>query len=297
MQEGKSIYTSGIGPTPGKSVRPVKALGQHFLIDKEIIARVIEVANLSKDDAVLEIGPGTGNLTGRIARASRLVVAVEKDRRMAEILKKSLGSYDNIIILMQDIFDVDFSTLSDISNEFKIVANIPYNISSQLLTHFLEPLGSNTGSPLRISEMVLLVQKEVAMRLVSPPGKKEYGILTVATGLFSTCEILFDVPPECFHPRPKIISSVIRIRPYDMPRYELLDRRYFFTTVKAAFSQRRKTILNALSGSGYFKDDKETLSKALHESGVDGKLRGEALSILQFVDLANSFFRLGLLSN
>jgi len=270
------------------NIRPSKSLGQNFLTDGWVLQRITEAAELTPNDTVLEIGPGIGNLTSYLAEDAGCVVAVEIDKRLAQVLHDLLIGYRNVHIINADILRLDlkkelapFMTSPDgTPRSLKVVANLPYYITTPVIMKLLE-------NGLDAECMVILVQKEVAARMMAKPGGKDYGALSVSVGYYSRPTVIMDVPPDCFIPQPGVDSTVVRLDLYKTPPVELKDRDLFFKVVKAAFGQRRKTLLNALNNAGYIGADKEQIRMLLERVGIDEMQRGETLSIQQFAQLAN----------
>lgn len=273
-------------------IRPTKSLGQNFLNDEQAIKRIADSANITEKDLVIEVGPGTGILTSELAKRAGLVVAVEIDRHLIPVLEDQLADFSNINILHEDIMKLNIGkdiidTVLEKHPSFKpdsikVVANLPYYITTPVIMKFLE-------EEIRVDTLVFMVQKEVADRIIASPGGKDYGALSVAVQFYSAPEKVFDVPPHCFIPQPEVYSTVIRLNVHKQPPVDIKDRALFFKTVKAAFGQRRKTLVNALSNSGYFTEDKEKIKEILMNIGIDECQRGETLTVLQFAQLANSF--------
>ncbi|HOQ06323.1 MAG TPA: 16S rRNA (adenine(1518)-N(6)/adenine(1519)-N(6))-dimethyltransferase RsmA [Clostridiales bacterium] len=270
------------------NIRPSKSLGQNFLTDGWVLQRITEAAELTPNDTVLEIGPGIGNLTSYLAEDAGCVVAVEIDKRLAQVLHDLLIGYRNVHIINADILRLDlkkelapFMTSPDgTPRSLKVVANLPYYITTPVIMKLLE-------NGLDAECMVIMVQKEVAARMMAKPGGKDYGALSVSVGYYSRPTVIMDVPPDCFIPQPGVDSTVVRLDLYKTPPVELKDRDLFFKVVKAAFGQRRKTLLNALNNAGYIGADKEQIRMLLERVGIDEMQRGETLSIQQFAQLAN----------
>lgn len=272
------------------NIRPIKSLGQNFLNDDGIIDRIVESANVGSKDLVIEIGPGLGSMTARLAEKAGKVIAVEIDRYLMPALRENLKDYSNVIIVNRDIMKVDVKRELLEADEVKadgfmpesvkIVANLPYYITTPVIMKLLE-------EELDAECMVFMVQSEVADRMAAAPGGKDYGALSVAVQFYSKPKKLFQVFPHSFIPQPGVDSTVIRLDIYKEPPVSVLDRKLFFKTVKAAFGQRRKTLINALSNAGYFKKSKEELKELLAKIGIDENQRGETLSLEQFARLSN----------
>ncbi|WP_066634256.1 16S rRNA (adenine(1518)-N(6)/adenine(1519)-N(6))-dimethyltransferase RsmA [Desulfolucanica intricata] len=268
-----------------------KKFGQNFLVDANIIQKIISAAELKQDDLVVEIGPGLGVLTEALANRVKQVYAVEIDRDLEPILEHNLKQYNNIKVLFEDALKTDFDNLilSETNEElgpgdksYKLIANLPYYITTPLLMHILE-------NKFNIELIVVMVQKEVAERMSALPGKKDYGALSVAVQYYTSPEIVCRVPRKVFMPVPEVDSAVIRLRKRKTPPVNLENELLFFRLVKAAFNKRRKTILNALEGSnlGLNKEEWDALIK---KTGIDPRRRGETFSIQDFANLANSLW-------
>lgn len=256
-------------------IRMTKKLGQNFLIDENVVRRIVEAANITPGEVVLEIGPGIGTLTQGLAEAGGKVTAVEIDRRLIEVLGKTLEGYDNIRIVHGDILRIDIAK-EVMAPRYKVVANLPYYITTPIIMGLLE-------AHMPIDVLVTMVQKEVAKRMVAVPGTKDYGSLSVAVQYYTKPEIMFIVPPTSFLPPPAVESAVIRCTVRENPPVEV-NERVFFRVVKAAFAQRRKTLSNTLKTTGV---PAETLQVILEKAGIDGTRRGETLSLEEFAAIAN----------
>jgi 16S rRNA (adenine1518-N6/adenine1519-N6)-dimethyltransferase len=272
----------------GEFIRPKKSLGQNFLNDMRVVQDILCAAELSENDAVIEVGPGLGVMTEKLAEQAGLVAAVEIDGALIPTLKKLEERFGNVVILNRDILKTDVRR--DILDEFvtprslervKVVANLPYYITTPIVMKFLEENASDVDS------LVIMVQKEVAERMIAPPGGKDYGAMTVTVNYFSEPEIMFTVPPHCFYPRPGVDSAVVRLKIRKEPPFELISREHFFLTVRAAFSQRRKTLTNALSNAPYMNVTREKVAEILAGMGKDVMIRGERLSPEEFGQLSN----------
>lgn len=257
-----------------------KKLGQNFLIRKEIVDGIVAAAELQPGESVLEIGPGIGTLTQGMAETGAQVTAVELDRKLIDVLAKTLAGYDNVRVIHGDILKLDISR-EITAEKYKVVANLPYYITTPIIMMFLE-------NRLPVDVLVTMVQKEVAERMVAAPGGKEYGALSVAVQYFTTPEIMFTVPPSSFIPAPAVESAVIRCRVREVPPVTV-DEKAFFRIVKAAFSQRRKTFGNTLKSAGL---PKPLIDQMLIQAGIDGGRRGETLSIEEFAAVANAWVEL-----
>lgn len=259
-------------------LRMSKKLGQNFLIDARIVQGIVEAAEIEPGDRVLEIGPGIGTLTQGLAEAGADVTAVELDKKLPAVLKETLKAYDNVRIVRGDILKVN---IPEIMGEapFKVAANLPYYITTPILMTLLE-------RRLPITHMVTMVQKEVAERMTAKPGSRIYGALSVAVQYYTEPEIVLDVPPRSFIPAPEVMSVVVSCRVRKEPAVAVQDEKLFFRVVKAAFGQRRKTLMNALKGGGF---SKEAVRDALEQSGIDPTRRGETLTLEEFGRLADAF--------
>ncbi len=270
------------------AIRPVKSLGQNFLTDCGVVEQIVETAELTEQDLVIEIGPGLGIMTEAMAERAGFVVAVEIDRHLMEPLGVIAALHDNIAIINKDILKVDIRR--EIVEPYftdkgftgiKVVANLPYYITTPIIMSLLE-----LSMP-EIRQMVFMVQKEVGQRMTAVPGGKEYGALSVAVKYFSESEIAFIVPPHCFVPQPAVDSCVVSLRVRSEDPFYLEDKGYFFKIVKAAFGQRRKMLTNALANASYLEVSRDQILEALSAMGKDEKIRGETLSAEEFGELSN----------
>jgi len=252
-----------------------RSLGQHFLFDRNIINRILNTAQLKPTDVVIEIGPGPGIMTRMIGERVRKVIAIEIDKALYDSLKENLSGYPNIEIVNADALDYPYETLE---GGFKIIANLPYYITTPILFRLMEVHQS-------IQTMTLMVQKEVAERITAQPGKKDYGMLSIAIQYYSLPHIAFIVPRGAFKPSPKVDSAVLHIAMLPIPRIKVKDEAFFFKVVKASFLRRRKSLRNSLKGLGV---GREGLNKAFTSLGIDPKRRAETLSIEEFGLLADS---------
>lgn len=260
-----------------------KKFGQNFLIDTRVLEEIIDAAEITKDDFVLEIGPGIGTMTQYLCEAAREVVAVEIDSNLIPILKDTLSAYDNVEVLNQDILKVDIASLAKERNNdrpIKVVANLPYYITTPIIMGLFE-------SHVPIDSITIMVQKEVADRMQEGPGSKEYGALSLAVQYYAKPEIVVNVPPSCFMPQPKVGSAVIRLTRHEQSPVEVEDEKLMFQVIRASFNQRRKTLANGLNNFGGFGLSKEEIQTCIEELGVPVNIRGEALSLEQFAKLAN----------
>lgn len=260
-----------------------KKFGQNFLIDTRVLEEIIDAAQITKDDFVLEIGPGIGTMTQYLCEAAREVVAVEIDTNLIPILKDTLSAYNNVEVFNQDILKVDIASLARERNNdrpIKVVANLPYYITTPIIMGLFE-------SHVPLKSVTIMVQKEVADRMRQEPGSKEYGALSLAVQYYAKPEIMANVPPNCFIPRPNVASAVIRLTRYEKPPVEVKDDRYMFALIRASFNQRRKTLANALSNDPGLHLTREQVMQALETLGMNPLIRGEMLSLEQFASLSN----------
>ena len=261
-----------------------KKFGQNFLIDTRVLERIIESAEITKDDCVLEIGPGIGTMTQYLAEAAREVVAVEIDKNLIPILQNdTLADYDNVTIINDDILKVDINRIVQEKNNgqpIKVVANLPYYITTPIIMGLFE-------SHVPLKSITIMVQKEVADRMQVGPGTKDYGALSLAVQYYAKPEIVANVPPNCFIPRPNVGSAVIRLTRHKVPPVHVKDEAYMFALIRASFNQRRKTLLNGLTNAGNLGVTKEQIVQALEQMGLPTAIRGEALTLEQFGMLSN----------
>lgn len=260
-----------------------KKFGQNFLIDPHVLDRIIEESNITKDDCVLEIGPGIGTMTQYLAESAREVVAVEIDKALIPILEDTLSPYDNITVINDDILKVDINQIVQERNNgeaIKVVANLPYYITTPIIMGLFE-------SKVPLKSITIMVQKEVADRMQVGPGTKDYGALSLAVQYYAKPEIVANVPPNCFMPRPNVGSAVIRLTRYEQPPVEVEDEQYMFKLIRASFNQRRKTLVNGLLNAGNLNITKEAILQSLEEMELSPTIRGEALTLEQFAKLSN----------
>ncbi len=263
-----------------------KSLGQNFLTDKNILNKIIDNSNIRSDTNVLEIGPGAGTLSYELCKISKKVVSVEIDKNLIDIIKYNLNEFKNFYIINNDILKINLGEMTvDYfgDEEFIMVANLPYYITTPIIMKFLE-------SDLRLRSMIITVQKEVADRIMASPGTKNYGALTVAVNVRADVTPICTVPPDCFVPRPKVSSEVLKIDISEKKKYPIKDMNNFNKTVKSIFSQRRKTLANSLSGSPFIKLSKTETEEILKKMGLDKKIRGEKLTVSQMAELSNYLF-------
>lgn len=261
-----------------------KGFGQNFLIDANIPRSIAAAAGITKEDCVLEIGPGIGSMTQVLAEAAAAVVAVEIDKGLIPVLQETLAAYDNVHLINQDILKTDIAALSETYNggrPFQVVANLPYYITTPILMTLLEKKAP-------VASMTVMMQKEVAERLQARPGTADYGAVSLAVQYYCDVEMVLQVPAGCFMPRPKVDSAVIRLMPLPCPRVTVQNEDMLFHVIKCAFGQRRKTLVNGLFNQGNLGLTKEALAELLAELGLDARVRGEALSLQQFAALADA---------
>jgi 16S rRNA (adenine1518-N6/adenine1519-N6)-dimethyltransferase len=260
-----------------------KKFGQNFLIDTHVLEKIISAAGITKNDCVLEIGPGIGTMTQYLAENAGHVVAVEIDRNLIPILKETLADYDNMTVINEDILRVDIKALAEEYNggkPIKVVANLPYYITTPIIMGLFE-----SGVP--IDNITVMVQKEVADRMKEGPGSKDYGALSLAVQYYAEPEIVANVPPNCFIPRPNVGSAVIRLTRHKEMPVEVKDPALMFKIIRASFNQRRKTLQNGLGNASELPYTKEQIAAAIAEMGLTPTIRGEALSLAQFAQLSD----------
>ena len=260
-----------------------KKFGQNFLIDEHVLDKIIRAAEITKDDYVLEIGPGIGTMTQYLACAAREVTAVEIDRALIPILEDTLKEYDNVSIINEDILKVDIAALAKEKNggrPIKVVANLPYYITTPIIMGLFE-------SHVPLESITVMVQKEVADRMQVGPGTKDYGALSLAVQYYAEPYIVANVPPNCFMPRPAVGSAVIRLTRHQKPPVEVMDEKLMVRLIRASFNQRRKTLANGLKNSGELNLSKEVITAAIEKLGKGSSVRGEALDLEEFARLTN----------
>lgn len=259
-----------------------KKFGQNFLVDGHVLDKIIRAAGVTKEDMVLEVGPGFGTMTQYLAEAAREVVAVEIDRALIPILNDTLKDYSNVTLINEDILKVDIAALVQEKNggrPVKVVANLPYYITTPIIMGLFE-------AHVPIDNMTVMVQKEVAARMQAGPGTKDYGALSLAVQYYAEPYIVANVPPNCFIPRPGVGSAVIRLTRWEKPPVTVLDEAFLFSVIHASFGQRRKTLQNSLVGGG-LPVTKEAVAAALAGMGLPETVRGEALNLAQFAQLSD----------
>jgi len=260
-----------------------KKYGQNFLIDTHVLEKIINAAEISKEDFVLEIGPGIGTLTQYLCESAGRVVAVEIDKNLIPILNETLAPYDNVTIINEDILKVDIASLVRDFNDnkpIKVVANLPYYITTPIIMNLFE-------NHIPLSGVTVMIQKEVADRIKAVPGSKDYGALSLAVQYYAKPYIVANVPPNCFLPRPKVGSAVINLIPYDNSPYQVKDESLLFALIRASFNQRRKTFINSVTNYEGLTFDKNTITEALDALGLPRDIRGEALTLEQFIAISN----------
>ena len=260
-----------------------KRYGQNFLIDEHVLDKIIDAAQITDEDGVIEIGPGIGTMTQRLCERAKKVVAIEIDKELIPILKDTLFSYDNVRVIHGDVMKTDLESL--VANDFagmkvKVVANLPYYITTPIVMSLLE-------QHVKVASITIMVQKEVAMRMQAGPGTKDYGALSLAVQYYANTYIAANVPPNCFMPRPKVGSAVIRLDVYDEPLYKVDNEKLMFELIRGSFNQRRKTLVNAVGNYAGLDISKEDIAKALVSMGLSENVRGESLSLEQFSELSN----------
>ena len=264
-----------------------KKFGQNFLIDPHVLDKIVRAADIGKEDCVLEIGPGIGTMTQCLADQARHVVAVEIDRNLIPILEETLKDYDNVTVINDDILKVDVNGLAAEYNQsrpLKVVANLPYYITTPIIMGLFE-----SGVP--VDNITVMVQKEVAERMQCGPGGKDYGALSLAVQYYAKPYIAANVPQNCFMPRPRIGSAVIRLERYETPPVEVKNEKLLFSIIRASFNQRRKTLANGLKNSAELDFAKEEIEAAIEKLGKGASVRGETLTLEEFAELSNRLCR------
>ncbi|MCD5407383.1 MAG: 16S rRNA (adenine(1518)-N(6)/adenine(1519)-N(6))-dimethyltransferase RsmA [Desulfotomaculum sp.] len=275
-----------------------KKLGQNFLIDANIITKIVQTAAVDGEDLVVEIGPGLGVLTAALAEKAAQVIAVEIDQKLLPVLKKNLAAYTNVALVQADALEVDFDLLVQSktngvfgagAKSYQLVANLPYYITSPLIMHMLT-------NEFNLNTIVIMVQWEVAQRLTATPGNKHYGVLSVALQYYAAAEVAFKVPRTVFHPQPAVDSAVVQLKVRPQPAVATQDEKLFFKVVRAAFAYRRKTLLNSLAGSG-FNLTKKQWTNLLKAVAIEPSRRGETLSLVEFAQLTDALFQILSINN
>ena len=260
-----------------------KKFGQNFLVDKNILGKIVDAAQITEKDCVLEIGPGIGTMTQYLAEQAGNVIAVEIDKNLIPVLQDTLSSYNNVTILNQDILKVDINHIIEKynnGNPIKVVANLPYYITTPIIMALFE-------SHVALKSITIMIQKEVADRIQAQAGTKDYGALSLAVQYYAKPEVIVKVPAACFMPRPNVDSSVIRLTRYETPPVKAQDENYLFTVIRASFNQRRKTLVNGLSNAGSVGVSKEKIAEVLTQMELPLTVRGETLTLEQFTELSN----------
>lgn len=260
-----------------------KKFGQNFLIDGNILDKIVDAAEITREDCVLEIGPGIGTMTQYLAERAKMVVAVEIDKNLIPILQDTLSAYDNVTVINEDILKVDINRIVEEKNggrPIKVVANLPYYITTPIIMALFE-------NHVALKSITIMVQKEVADRMQVGPGTKDYGALSLAVQYYAQPEIVVRVPASCFMPRPNVDSTVIRLTRYEKPPVKVENEAYLFAVIRASFNQRRKTLVNGLTNAGNLGVDKEKIGEALEQLGLPLTIRGETLTLEQFAKLSN----------
>ena len=260
-----------------------KKFGQNFLIDTHVLDKIIDASGVTEDDFVLEIGPGIGTMTQYLCERAREVVAVEIDKNLIPILSDTLKNYSNVTVINEDILKLDICKLAEEKNQgkpIKVVANLPYYITTPIIMGLFE-------SHVPIDSITIMVQKEVAERMQEKPGSKEYGALSLAVQYYAKPEIVANVPPNCFMPRPNVGSAVIRLDRYAEPPVQTLDEQFMFSVIRASFNQRRKTLVNGLSNAPGLNVSKEKIKEVLARMELSETVRGETLTLEQFAKLTD----------
>lgn len=263
-----------------------KSLGQNFLIDQNILNKIVSGSGINENTNVLEVGPGAGTLTRELCLKAKKVTAVEIDKALIPILNDVMSDFDNFNLINSDILELNINELikDEFGNEsFTVVANLPYYITTPIIMNFLE-------SELPVNSMTLMIQKEVAARILAEPGTKDYGALSVAVQFYAKPGVICSASPHCFTPQPKVTSTVVNLKLYDKPKYDVKNKEQFFKIVKSIFSQRRKTLVNSLSGSPYLDLSKDKIIDVLKQMKLNEKVRGEKLNIEQITELSNIIY-------
>ena len=265
-----------------------KKFGQNFLIDPHVLDKIISAAEITKDDLVVEIGPGIGTMTQYLACAAREVVAIEIDKMLIPILQDTLSDYENVTVINEDVLKVDLKKLAEEKNggrPVKVVANLPYYITTPIIMGLFE-------NHVPVESITIMVQKEVADRMRMGPGTKDYGALSLAVQYYAEPYLVANVPQNCFMPRPKIGSAVIRLTTHEKPPVTVKDEKLMFRLIRASFNQRRKTLANGLNNSPELHYSKEQVATAIEKAGFSPSVRGEALTLEQFAKLADTLLEL-----
>lgn len=282
---GNPAYTMAVLEKHG--FRFQKKYGQNFLLDTHILEKIIGAAEITKEDFVIEIGPGIGTMTQYLCEAAREVVAVEIDTNLLPVLDDTLKDYDNVSVINEDILKVDINALVKEKNggkPIKVVANLPYYITTPIIMGLFE-------SHVPIESITIMVQKEVADRMQVGPGTKDYGALSLAVQYYSRPEVICEVSPSCFVPQPKVASTVIKLTRYDKPPVEISDEAFMFKVIRASFNQRRKTLANGLSNSGEINISKENIMATIEKLGYPAAVRGETFTLEEFARFSEELLK------
>ena len=264
-----------------------KKFGQNFLIDTHVLERIIEESGITKDDCILEIGPGIGTMTQYLCENAREVIAVEIDKALIPILEDTLSAYDNVTVINDDILKVDVQKIVDEKNggkPIKVVANLPYYITTPIIMGLFE-------SHLPLKSITIMVQKEVADRMQVGPGTKDYGALSLAVQYYAKPEIVANVPANCFMPRPNVGSAVIRLTKYEEPPVFVENEEFMFSLIRATFNQRRKTLVNAIGNAPNLNVSKDMVTEVLAEMGESATVRGETFTLEKFAEFSNLIYK------
>ena len=267
------------------NIRFQKKFGQNFLVDEHVMKKIIGAAQITKDDCVLEVGPGIGTMTQFLCEAAGKVIAVEIDKSLIPVLSDTLSAYDNVSVICGDILKQDIKELAERYNNgrpFKVAANLPYYITTPIIMGFLEK-----DEP--VESITVMVQKEVAERMQAGPGTKAYGALSLAVSYYAQAYLAANVPQNCFIPRPNVASAVIRLTKYKKPPVEVKDKELMFALIRATFQQRRKTLCNGIKNSGELNYKREDIEKVLKNMGLNAEVRGETLTLSQFAQMSDMF--------
>lgn len=264
-----------------------KKFGQNFLVDKNILEKIVDAAQITDEDCVLEIGPGIGTMTQYLAKRAKTVIAVEVDKNLIPVLQETLSSYNNVTIINQDVLKADLNRLiKEYGNSasVKVVANLPYYITTPIIMALFE-------NHIALQNITIMIQKEVAERMQAEPGTKNYGALSLAVQYYAKPEIIVKVPASCFLPKPNVDSTVIRLTKYNKPLFPAEDETYLFAVIRASFNQRRKTLVNGLSNAANLGVSKENITGVLARMDLPADVRGETLTLEQFTELSNCLLK------
>ena len=260
-----------------------KKYGQNFLIDRNILEGIIDAADITQDDIVVEIGPGIGTMTQYLCERAREVIAIEIDEKLIPILTETLQDYSNVTVICDDVLKLDLAGLiaaKNVNRPIKVVANLPYYITTPIIMGLFE-------SKVPLTSITIMVQKEVALRMQAGPGTKDYGALSLAVQYYAKPVVVMEVSPSCFVPQPKVASAVIRLDKLEAPSMKVENEALMFQIIRASFNQRRKTLVNGLFNAGFLKLDKEEIAQRLEQMDLDRNIRGESLTLQQFIQLSN----------